>query len=81
LTNLFDNDDKEVRAAAMEVCTRRVYRTYDIPAFDVAAVDGRLSCSFEFQLADVPGEFFVALLIQSFNITASLTHPSLLQPL
>jgi len=54
LTDLFDDDDKEVRAAAMEVYTRRVYRTYDIPAFDVAAVDGRLSCSFEFQLADVP---------------------------
>lgn len=38
----------------MEVYTRRVYRTYDVPSLKVEDIDGRLSCSFEFQFADVP---------------------------
>ena len=38
----------------MEVYTRRVYRTYDVPSLSVEDIDGRLSCSFEFQFSDVP---------------------------
>ncbi|KAL7551919.1 hypothetical protein ACHAWF_015126 [Thalassiosira exigua] len=54
LTNLLDDADDKVCSSAMEVYTRRVYRTYDVPKLGVEDVDGRLSCSFEFQLADVP---------------------------
>jgi len=54
LTNLFGDEDEKVREAAMEVYTRRVYRTYEIPKLEVEDIDGRLSCSFEFQFADVP---------------------------
>lgn len=54
LTNLFDDEDASVRAAAIEVYTRRVYRTYNLPSLETEDVDGRLSCSFEFQFADVP---------------------------
>jgi len=54
LTNLFDDEDEQVRTAAMEVYTRRVYRTYSVPSLSVEDIDGRLSCNFEFQFADVP---------------------------
>ncbi|KAL3817779.1 hypothetical protein ACHAXA_002423 [Cyclostephanos tholiformis] len=54
LTNLFDDEDEQVRATALEVYTRRVYRTYNIPSLEVKDVNGRLSCSFDFQFADVP---------------------------
>jgi acetyl-CoA carboxylase/biotin carboxylase 1 len=54
LTNLFDDEDKKVRETALEVYTRRVYRTYNIPSLTVEDIDGRLSCSFEFQFIDVP---------------------------
>mmetsp|Transcript_11790 Transcript_11790/g.25461 ORF Transcript_11790/g.25461 Transcript_11790/m.25461 type:complete len:2085 (-) Transcript_11790:120-6374(-) len=54
LTNLLDDEDEQVKAAAMEVYTRRVYRTYAVPSLTVENLDGRLSCSFEFQFADVP---------------------------
>lgn len=56
LTNLFDDQDEAVRAAAMEVYTRRVYRTYNIPELTVGIENGRLSCSFSFQFADVPAK-------------------------
>ena len=54
LTNLFDDEDEAIRSAAMEVYTRRVYRTYNIPELTIGDVNGRLSCSFSFQFADVP---------------------------
>ena len=54
LTNLLDDDNKAVRAAAMEVYIRRVYRTYAVPEIKVKDIDGRLSRSFEFEFADVP---------------------------
>ena len=54
LTNLLDDEDAKVSAAAMEVYIRRVYRTYSVPSLNVEDIDGRLSCSFEFQFADVP---------------------------
>ena len=53
LTNLFDDEDEKVRVAALEVYTRRVYRTYNIPNLKVEDINGRLSCSFDFQFADV----------------------------
>ena len=54
LTNLLGDEDEPVRIAAMEVYTRRVYRTYEITDISVGDEDGRLSCSFSFQFADVP---------------------------
>ena len=54
LTNLFDDEDESVRAAAIEVYTRRVYRTYELPKVETEEMNGRLSCNFEFQFADVP---------------------------
>jgi len=54
LTNLFDDEEDEVRAAAIEVYTRRVYRTYNIPSMTVEDVSGTPSCSFDFQFNDVP---------------------------
>jgi acetyl-CoA carboxylase/biotin carboxylase 1 len=53
LTNLLGDEDEEVRKLAMEVYTRRVYRTYEITDLTVGDEDGRLSCSFSFQFADV----------------------------
>lgn len=54
LTNLLGDEDAAIRASAMEVYTRRVYRTYEITDISVGDEDGRLSCSFSFQFADVP---------------------------
>jgi len=54
LTNEFGDDDPKVRAAAMEVYTRRLYRTYSIPDIDVKEIDGRLTATFTFELKDVP---------------------------
>jgi acetyl-CoA carboxylase/biotin carboxylase 1 len=54
LTNLLGDEDDEVRKLAMEVYTRRVYRTYEITDLTVGDEDGRLSCSFSFQFSDVP---------------------------
>eukprot|EP00970_Alexandrium_tamarense_P005314 scaffold858_cov193-Alexandrium_tamarense.AAC.12 len=56
LTNLFDDEDASVQAAALEVYTRRVYRTYTVPELTVGDVDGRLSCSYAFQFSDVPAK-------------------------
>lgn len=54
LTNLLGDEDAAIRASAMEVYTRRVYRTYEITDISVGDEDGRLSCSFSFQFAHVP---------------------------
>ena len=54
LTNLLDDDDESIRGAAMEAFIRRVYRTYSVPKLNVETVDGRLSCAYEFEFADVP---------------------------
>merc|ERR1711966_234917 len=54
LTNLLGDEDEKVRTAAMEVYVRRVYRTYNIPDLKVEDIGGRLSCSHDFQFADVP---------------------------
>ncbi|KAL7542231.1 hypothetical protein ACHAXR_013354, partial [Thalassiosira sp. AJA248-18] len=54
LTNLLGDEDEKVRASAMEVYTRRVYRTYSVPELKVEETEGRLACNFKFQFADVP---------------------------
>jgi len=54
LTSLFNDDDAKVRAAAIEVYIRRVYRAYRITDLDVVDVDGRMECSWSFQFADIP---------------------------
>lgn len=54
LTNLFDDADEKIRVKALEVYTRRLYRTYNIPHLKVEDINGRLSCSFNFEFADVP---------------------------
>lgn len=54
LTNLFDDEDEKIRVKALEVYTRRLYRTYNIPHLKVEDINGRLSCSFNFEFADVP---------------------------
>jgi len=54
LTNLFDDEDEDVRSAALETYMRRVYRTYEVPSLSVETIDGRLSCTFEFEFSDVP---------------------------
>jgi acetyl-CoA carboxylase/biotin carboxylase 1 len=54
LTNLLGDEDEDIRSKAMEVYTRRVYRTYEIENLKVTDEDGRLSCHFTFQFADVP---------------------------
>ena len=56
LTNLFDDEDEAIRTAAIEVYTRRVYRTYSLPELKTEEIDGRLSCSFDFQFSDVPAD-------------------------
>jgi len=53
LTNLLGDDDEKVRAAAIEVYTRRVYRTFGLPKLEVEDVDGKVSCSFDFEFSDV----------------------------
>jgi len=54
LSALFSDEDSAVRAAALEIYVRRVYRTYRILDLSVEDNDGRLTCSFSFQFADVP---------------------------
>ena len=54
LTSLFSDSDDSVRAAAIEVYIRRVYRAYNILSLDVEEIDGRTTCSFTFQFSDVP---------------------------
>ena len=54
LTNLFDDEDENVQAAALETYMRRVYRTYEVPELSVETIDGRLSCFYSFEFSDVP---------------------------
>jgi acetyl-CoA carboxylase/biotin carboxylase 1 len=54
LTNLFDDEDENVRTAALETYMRRVYRTYEVPELSVETIDGRLSCFYSFEFSDVP---------------------------
>lgn len=54
LTYLLKDEDKAVRSAALEVYIRRVYRAHRILDLSVSHDNGRMSCSFTFQFADVP---------------------------
>lgn len=53
LTYLFNDSDPAVQTAAIEVYVRRVYRAHRIIDLKVSEANGRLSCSFTFQFADV----------------------------
>jgi acetyl-CoA carboxylase / biotin carboxylase 1 len=53
LTHLFSDSDKSVRSAALEVYVRRVYRAHRVLDLKVNEVNGRMSCQFSFQFADV----------------------------
>jgi acetyl-CoA carboxylase/biotin carboxylase 1 len=53
LTALFGDDDATVRAAAVEVYVRRVYRAHRIDDIEVKEADGRITCSWTFSYADV----------------------------
>ena len=53
LTSLFTDANSEVKMAAMEVYVRRVYRAHRILDLEVCEKDGRLTCLFSFQFADV----------------------------
>ena len=53
LTSLFNDDDADIRSAALEVYVRRVYRAHRVLDLKTEDIDGRLTCSFTFQFADV----------------------------
>ena len=53
LTSLFSDTSSDVRSAAIEVYVRRVYRAHRILDLSVSEKDGRLTCMFSFQFADV----------------------------
>lgn len=53
LTALFNDEDKAVQRAALEVYIRRVYRAYRISSLDIAEKDGNLKVDFTFQFSDV----------------------------
>ena len=53
LTSLFTDPASDVKMAAMEVYVRRVYRAHRILDLQVTEKDGRLTCLFTFQFADV----------------------------
>lgn len=53
LTSLFTDEDKAVRDAAIEVYVRRVHRTYRITDLSVTEIDGRATCTWTFEFADV----------------------------
>eukprot|EP00522_Entomoneis_paludosa_P016513 CAMPEP_0172450434 /NCGR_PEP_ID=MMETSP1065-20121228/8763_1 /TAXON_ID=265537 /ORGANISM="Amphiprora paludosa, Strain CCMP125" /LENGTH=2096 /DNA_ID=CAMNT_0013202215 /DNA_START=2922 /DNA_END=9212 /DNA_ORIENTATION=- len=53
LTSLFSDSDSQIRKAAIEVYVRRVYRAHRILDLSVTEKDGRLTCLFSFQFADV----------------------------
>jgi acetyl-CoA carboxylase/biotin carboxylase 1 len=54
LTSLFNDSDANVRALALEVYIRRVYRAHRILDINVEEVDGNLQCGWTFRFADVP---------------------------
>jgi acetyl-CoA carboxylase / biotin carboxylase 1 len=53
LTYLFADSDRVVQIAALEVYVRRVYRAHRVTDLKVEDKQGRLTCSFSFQFADV----------------------------
>jgi len=53
LTVLFSDEDAGVRAAALEVYIRRIYRGHRVDKLEVSEVDGKLSCFFTFRFADI----------------------------
>lgn len=53
LTYLFSDSDRAVQTAAIEVYIRRVYRAHRIIDLKVEEKKGRLTCTFNFQFADV----------------------------
>lgn len=54
LTYLFGDDDKQVRAAALEVYVRRIYRAHRMIDLYVEEKDGRMTVSWEYQYMDSP---------------------------
>lgn len=52
LTSLFADEDSDVRAHAVEVYIRRVYRAHRVTEVVVAEANGRISCSWTFNFAD-----------------------------
>jgi len=54
LTHLFKDEDPKVRALAIEVYVRRVYRAHRIITLNTDEKDGRVQCSWTFRFADVP---------------------------
>ena len=53
LTYMFSDEDATVRAQAAEVYVRRLYRAHRLLDVDVSEKNGRLTCSFHFQFAEV----------------------------
>ena len=56
LTSLFDDDEESVRAAAIEVYIRRVYRAHKIIDLSVKEMNGRMTCFWTFTFANVKAE-------------------------
>ena len=54
LSYLFQDESAEVRALALEVYIRRVYRAHRIMSLSVDEVDGQLQCKWSFRFADIP---------------------------
>lgn len=59
LTFLFGDADANVREAAVEVYTRRVYRAHRIKSLSVSEAGGQLTCNFVFQFSDVEASLAV----------------------
>ena len=53
LTYLFTDSDRAVQIAALEVYIRRVYRAHRVTDLKVEEKNGRLTCTFSFQFADI----------------------------
>lgn len=53
LTSLFNNEDKAVKNAAIEVYIRRVYRAHRVSSLTIEEKDGKIMCDFTFQFTDV----------------------------
>lgn len=54
LTYLFNDDNKAVRANALEVYIRRIHRSRRLLGINVEDVDGRLTCSWSYQYMEQP---------------------------
>lgn len=54
LTYLFSDDNKAVRARALEVYIRRIHRSRRLLGINVEDVDGRLTCSWSYQYLEQP---------------------------